>query len=180
MELLGPEGEAAYVDLDGWETALGAFFRVNVNGNHRAAAFAILGAPCIPATVQWNLGPYSTSSSTDTEADEVLCSYRALLHCFESRPIRTPRISCGMPTRSAPIGPSSSTRRNPPSARYQSWNRSLGIGMTIQSDGCRELFDDVEALLAAGRRTRKVLDRTRRGIGTRGIRSLLRSVGLTH
>lgn len=181
VELLGPEGEAAYVDLDGWETALGAFFRVNVNGNHRAAAFAILGAPCIPATVQWNLGPYSTSSSTDTEADEVLCSYRALLHCFGVASYPDPE---NFVRNADQIGSDWPFLIDSPESAFRSLPILEQIAGHRHDDPIgrlpRELFDDVEALLAAGRRTRKVLDRTRRGIGTRGIRSLLRSVGLTH
>ena len=51
-ELLGPNDFDSCIDLIGWGTPSGAFFRINYNGNHRAAAFALLGVPCVLAAVQ--------------------------------------------------------------------------------------------------------------------------------
>lgn len=51
VELLGPSDYDSCIDLIGWDTPTGAFFRINYNGNHRAAAFALLGVPCVLATV---------------------------------------------------------------------------------------------------------------------------------
>lgn len=51
VELLGPSDYDSRIDLIGWGTPLGAFFHINHNGKHRAAAFALLGVPCVLATV---------------------------------------------------------------------------------------------------------------------------------
>lgn len=160
IELLGPDGEVAYVDLEGWETPLGAFFRVNVNGNHRAAAFGVLGAPCIPATVKWNLGPHSASSSTDTAADEALCSYRALLHCYGVASYPDPENFVRNADKIASDWPflidsaESAARTLPILERIAGRRHDEPIGRLP-----RELFDDAGALLSAGRRTRGALSR---------------------
>lgn len=179
VELLGPDGEAAHVDLDGWETPLGAFFRVNANGNHRAAAFAILGAPCIPATVHWNPGPYSASTSTNSAADEVLCAYRVLLHCYgvasypdpDSALLNSDQIVSEWPflIDSADSAACSLTVLEQIAGR----RHDEPIGRLP-----RELFDDAQALLSAGRRTRRALEQNRRTIEARGSRSLLQIGGL--
>lgn len=176
-ELLGPGGEAAHIDLDGWDTPLGAFFRINANGNHRAAAFAILGAPCVPATVQWNPGPYSASWSTNSERDEVLCAYRILLHCYGVASYPDPG---SIITNSDQIlsewpflidSPETAARSLPLLEQVAHRRHDAQIGRLS-----RDLFDDADALISAGRRTRRALEQNRRKIERRGVRSLLETL----
>lgn len=180
VELLGPDEEAAPVDLDGWDTPLGAFFRVNTNGNHRAAALAILGAPCIPATVRWNPGPYSAPAAKDPAADEVLCDYRALLHCYgvasypdpESVVMNINGIISEWPFL---IDSAESAARSLPLLEEVAGRRhDKPIGRLP-----RQLFDDADGLLSAGRRTRQALARNRRKIATRTLRSLPHTRGFS-
>lgn len=175
-KLLGPEGEAARVDLDAWETPLGAFFRVNLNGNHRATAFAILGAPCIPAKVRWHLGPFRASSSTNLADDELLYSYRTLLHSYGVASYRDPenigthsdRIFSDWPF----LIDSADTAVESLAIMEQTIGRrhDAPIGRLP-----RELFDSAEALIAAGKRTRKALERNRRSFKTGGLSEVLRA-----
>lgn len=51
IELMGPSDYDPCIDVTSWNTTGGAFFRINYNGNHRAAAFAVLGAPCVLGTI---------------------------------------------------------------------------------------------------------------------------------
>lgn len=178
-ELFGPEGNGAYLDVDGWETPLGAFFRVNVNGNHRAAAFAIMGAPCIPATVQWKVGPYSASSSTDVAADEMLCAYRTLLHCYGVASYPDPESISANADQIVSEWPFLIDSADSGARSLQILERIAGrrhdepIGRLP-----RELFDSEDALLTAGRRTRGALERNRRSIDGSGLKAILQRVGL--
>ena len=174
--LLGPEGEAAHVDLDAWETPLGAFFRVNLNGNHRATAFAILGAPCIPAKVRWHLGPFRAPASTNFADDELLCSYRTLLHSHGVASYPDPedigtyndRIFSDWPF----LIDSADTAVKSLAVMEQVVGRRhyAPIGRLP-----RKVFDSSEALIAAGKRTRKALERDQRRIETGGFRDLFRA-----
>lgn len=175
-KLLGPEGEAARVDLDAWETPLGAFFRVNLNGNHRATAFAILGAPCIPAKVRWHLGPFRASSSTNLADDELLYSHRTLLHSYgvasypdpENIGTYSDRIFSDWPF----LIDSADTAVKSLAIMEQTVGRRHHgpIGRIP-----RDLFDNAEALIAAGKRTRKALERNQRSFETGGLSDLLRA-----
>lgn len=177
-KILGPEGEAARVDLDAWETPLGAFFRVNLNGNHRATAFAILGAPCIPAKVRWHLGPFCAPSSANLAGVELLCSYRTLLHSYgvasypdpENIGTHSDRIFSDWPflidsadtaVQSLAIMEKTVGRRH-----YASIGRLP-----------RELFDNAEALITAGKRTRNVLEKNqpRTDSGSHGAATTLKT-----
>lgn len=175
-KLLGPEGEAAHVDLDAWETPLGAFFRVNLNGNHRATALAILGAPCIPAKVRWHLGPFHASSSSTSAGDELLCSYRTLLHSYgvasypdpENIGTHSDRIFSDWPF----LIDSADT------AVHSLAVMELVVGRRhFDPIGRlpRELFDSAVALIAAGSRTRKALERNLRSFDTGRPIDLLRA-----
>ncbi|MDD7930771.1 hypothetical protein [Microbacterium thalli] len=82
VELLGPSGRQPLLYLQGWQTPLGAVFRVHMNGNHRLGAFAVLGVPCVLAEVTWMHGPFDTSSGTNEVEDELRASYRTVLHVF--------------------------------------------------------------------------------------------------
>jgi hypothetical protein len=176
-ELLGPEGEAAHVDLDAWETPLGAFFRVNLNGNHRTTAFAVLGAPCIPAKVRWHLGSFRASASTNLEDDELLYSYRTLLHSYgvasypdpEGIGMNDDRIYSDWPF----LIDSADTAVESLAVMEQvvGHRHSSPIGRLP-----RELFDSADTLVAAGERTRKVLGRNQRWIETGGLRGQLRAI----
>lgn len=178
-ELLGPEDNVVYVDLDGWQTPLGAFFRVSLNGNHRTAAFAILGAPCIPATVHWKAGPYSASSSTDVAADEMLCAYRTLLHCYGVASYPDPESIIANDDQIVSEWPflidsaDSAARSLPILERIAGRRHDEPIGRLP-----RELFDNEDALLTAGRRTREALERNRRSIDGNGLKAILQRVGL--
>ncbi|WP_454151213.1 hypothetical protein [Microbacterium lacticum] len=174
--LLGPEGEAAHVDLDAWETPLGAFFRVNINGNHRSTAFAILGAPCIPATVQWHLGPFHASASMNAADDELLYSYRALLHSYGVASYPDPEDIGTYDDRIFSDWPFLIDSADSAVQSLAVMEQTVGrrhyapIGRLP-----REVFDDADALIAAGKRTRKVLERNQRWIETGGFRELLRA-----
>jgi hypothetical protein len=175
-ELLGPEGEAARVDLDAWETPLGAFFRVNLNGNHRATVFAILGAPCIPAKVRWHLGPFRASSSTNLADDELLYSYRTLLHSYGVASYPDPQDLGTFNDRIVSDWPflidSADTAVESLAIMEQTVGRRhyAPIGRLP-----REIFDNAEALIAAGKRTRKALERNQRSFETGGLSELLRA-----
>lgn len=88
-ELLGinPNGSIAEdgilrVNVDGYSSPLGDIFRIHGNGNHRLAALASLGVPCIPAEVEWRRGPFNTTPCRiDEDCDERI-AYRRLLHTF--------------------------------------------------------------------------------------------------
>lgn len=70
------------LDLLGWQTPLGAVFRVNTNGNHRLAALAVLGVPCVLAEVTWCYGPFDGTTGRNMKDDDRLSAYRVLLHSF--------------------------------------------------------------------------------------------------
>lgn len=176
VALLGPHDREASVDLDGWETPLGAIFRVKLNGNHRAAALAVLGAPCIPATVHWNHGPFSVSTSEDPVMEENLRSYRTLLHCYGVASY--PDLEhLGLPVQQVvsdwPILIDSADTAVHSLAAVESL---AGRRHDTPIGGLpRELFDDAEALLSAGRRTRDALGRNLHRVKTGGILGSLRS-----
>ena len=180
VELLGPFGDAAHVDVHGWDTPLGAFFRVNHNGNHRATAFAVLGAPCIPATVRWITGPFSVPEASNLGDREALIGFRTLLHCYGVASYPDPsetylsedRIVSEWPFL---INSAESAVRSLAVLEQTVGSRFLdSIGRLP-----RELFDDPDVLLDAGRRSRKALERTRRWNEIGGIRGVLRAAGLT-
>lgn len=80
-----------YLCLQGWETPLGAVFRVHSNGNHRLAALAALRVPCVLAEVTWQRGPFDTTSGTNLKEDEVRSFYRTLLHAYGIAAFPDPR-----------------------------------------------------------------------------------------
>ena len=178
VELLGPCGEAAHVDLDGWDTPLGAFFRINDNGNHRATAFAVLGAPCIPATVRWNPGPFSVPP-TDARDHEALIAYRTLLHCYGVASYPDPTETYLSEDRIVSDWPFLIDSADSAVRSLAVLERTVG-SRHIDPVGRipRGLFDDAAMLLDAGRRTRKTLERTRRWNEIGGIRGALGIAGL--
>lgn len=178
VELLGPYGDAAHVDVHGWDTPLGAFFRVNANGNHRATAFAVLGAPCIPATVRWNSGPFSVPP-IDVRDHEALIAYRTLLHCYGVASYPDPAETYLSEDRIVSEWPFLIDSADSAVRSLAVLERTMG-SRHIDPVGrlARELFDDRDMLLDAGRRTRKALERARRWNKIGGIRGALRIAGL--
>ncbi|MGL4339675.1 MAG: hypothetical protein ACRCSP_04525 [Rhodoglobus sp.] len=180
-ELLGPGDHHEYIDLDGWDTPLGAVFQVSGNGNHRAAAFAALGVPCVLATVRWNQSPFSASPSTDSNTDKVHCAYRTLLHsygiaCYPDP--QNPLKNFDNIITDWPIlidSPESATRSLIAMEQLAGRRQDKPIGRLP-----RELFNDAKALLAAGKRTIKNLDRNRRLIEIGRAVALTRSLIHTH
>lgn len=158
-ELFGPP-ETPFISVNGWSTPLGAIFEVDVNGNHRAAALAVLGVPCILARVTWCRGPFDTSSGKSDVEDEVRSTYRALLH------------ACGVASYPDPLsrflGDSSGIVTQwpilidtPTTAVHSLAAVEAVTGHSVATIGRlpRSLFDDTEDLLRAGRRVRRILER---------------------
>jgi hypothetical protein len=159
-ELFGPSYATGMpmLDLQGWQTPLGAVFRVDTNGNHRLAALAALGVPCVLAEVTWCYGPFDGTTGTNMKDDDRLSAYRVLLHSFGVAsfpdPLNIVRNHTGIIT-DWPILIST------PEAAVTSLDAMEAIaGCTVEEIGRlpRSLFTDPNRLLNAGEEVRRRLD----------------------
>lgn len=85
--LFGPH-PANGIAVEGWEVGdYGYVFAINDNGNHRLAALAALGVPCVLAEVRIKTGPFR-AEKPDAPGDyadpasDAVTHYRRLLHTF--------------------------------------------------------------------------------------------------
>lgn len=78
LDQLRPE-----IMVQGWRTPAGGYFVIETNGNHRVAALAALGVPCVLAEVRWSAEEFDTKHAAHGSEEEYLYgSYRQLLHVF--------------------------------------------------------------------------------------------------
>ncbi|ORW12232.1 MULTISPECIES: hypothetical protein [Mycobacterium] len=80
-----PAADIPHIDVEGWALPSGSIFRVFFNGNHRVAALAALGVPCVLARIHWCRGPFDAPCADSIEDEKVggrIHNYRRLLHTF--------------------------------------------------------------------------------------------------
>ena len=126
-ELFGPDDNVAYVDLDGWETPLGTFFRVSATetiGQPRSRSW-VRRASRRRCTGTWD---HRTRRRHRPMSQQTRRSVHTARCCTATAWRRTQTRSPSSRTliRSCPSGRSSSTQQGPPPARCLFWSGSRG------------------------------------------------------
>ena len=80
-ELFGDPTSPA-IQVEAWNMPIGPLFRIETNGNHRLAALAAIGVPCVLAEVRIHTGCFDTSPRFGSDQDEKIERYRRLLQTF--------------------------------------------------------------------------------------------------
>jgi hypothetical protein len=81
-ELFG-DPNSPTIQVEAWNMPIGPLFRIETNGNHRLAALAAIGAPCVLAEVRIHTGCFDTSPRFGSDQDEEIERYRRLLQTFD-------------------------------------------------------------------------------------------------